>query len=104
MSSGKHATVGFPAREGAAVTTAHWSPPDIAGDILATARQPGLTEPVAVHVRPELAALIADGRDGPTPTETGDLVVRSAGIPFVVDDEIPGFPGFEVHRAPPERS
>ena len=83
------------------MTTAHWSPPDIAGDILAAARTPGLTEPVAVHVRPELLARMRDGGDDPTPIATGHLVARSAGIPFLADDEIPEFPGFEVHRAPP---
>ena len=83
------------------MTTAHWSPPDVVGDILATARRPGLTEPVAVHVRPELLPLIRGHADSSTPATTGEVVARSAGIPFVVDDDIPGFPGFEVHRAPP---
>ena len=83
------------------MTTIHWSPPDIAGDILAVARQPGLTEPVAVHVRPELLARMCADGDEAMPTATPDEVARSAGIPFVVDDELPGVPGFEVHRAPP---
>ncbi|TYP88502.1 hypothetical protein [Blastococcus xanthinilyticus] len=78
------------------MTTAHWSAPDIAGDILAAAHRPGLPEPVAVHVRPELRARLcgADGAD--------ELVTSLAGVPFVVDEEIPGVPGFEIHRAPPE--
>jgi hypothetical protein len=65
----------------------HWSAPDVTGDILAVARQPGLPEPTEIHVRPELAPLLE-----PRASVEG-LPVR-----VVVDDEIPSFPGFEVHR------
>jgi hypothetical protein len=62
----------------------HWATPDIAGDILAEAVRPDAARPVSVHVRPELHHLVAG---------------RWHGIPLVVDDAIPAFPGYEVHRA-----
>ena len=67
----------------------HWSAPDVTGDILAAARQPGLPEATEIHVRPELAPLLVEPRasaEGPP-------------VRVVVDDAIPTFPGFEVHRA-----
>jgi hypothetical protein len=74
------------------MTTLHWSPPDIRGDILAVALEDGAAAPVVVHVRPELLA-----RMGPQPLcPTG--TAGDAGIPLVLDDRLPRAPGYEVHR------
>jgi hypothetical protein len=81
----------------------HWAPPDIGGDILAEAMRPDAAEPVAVHVRPEIHTLISGsapaGRAAGTPRATGSW----DGIRLVVDDGIPPFPGYEIHRCAPRR-
>jgi hypothetical protein len=79
----------------------HWAPPDMSADILREARRPDAAEPVSVHVRPEVHAVICQelGADPATGT-----VPAWNGIRLVVDDSIPAVPGFEIHRAAaPER-
>jgi hypothetical protein len=87
------------------MTTTHWSPPDIRGDILAVALLAGAAEPVVVHVRPEVHARIGPGPLCPDPTVRDQRAAtgRPISIPLVVDDQLPRTPGYEVHRvAPPE--
>jgi hypothetical protein len=67
----------------------HWAVPDIAGDILAIARRAGAAEPVEIRVRPEVHQDLGGQAGGPADLD---------GIPLVVDDQLPSFPGFEVHR------
>ena len=69
---------------------AHWAVPDIAGDILEIARRAGAAEPLEIRVRPEVLQDLGGQAGGPP----ADL----DGIPLVVDDQLPSFPGFEVHR------
>lgn len=84
------------------MTTGHWSPPDIWGDILSAAWRPDADEPVAIHIRPEVEALLLPHREPPAlPARTDGVLERLARVPVVVDDGIPDFPGFEVHRAVP---
>ena len=71
-------------------------PPGVAGDILREAWRPGVGEPVTIHVRPAVLARILGetGARGVTnPTAGGRRT-----IPFVVDDQIPAAPGYEIHR------
>jgi hypothetical protein len=68
----------------------HWASPDIAGDILAIARRVGAAEPVEIRVRPE----VHQDLQGTAAAPPADL----DGIPLVVDEELPAFPGYEVHR------
>ncbi|MGY1619707.1 hypothetical protein ACI797_23445 [Geodermatophilus sp. SYSU D00691] len=73
--------------------TTHWHPPDVLDDILAIARRPGVAEPVEIRIRPEVRdLLVSQGRDGP---------VELDGIRLVVDEELPAYPGYEIHRALP---
>jgi hypothetical protein len=69
---------------------AHWAGPDVAGDILAIARRAGAAEPVEIRVRPEVHQDLR-GTAGGQPADLD-------GIPLVVDDQLPFFPGFEIHR------
>lgn len=79
----------------------HWAPPDVIGDILSEAMRPDAAEPVAVHVRPGLYALICRqcGTDkaGAARCTAGPW----DGIRLVVDDDMPAIPGYEIHRAAP---
>ncbi|RFU22067.1 hypothetical protein [Geodermatophilus marinus] len=59
-------------------------------ELLAEARRPGAAEPVAIHVRPELHCRMKAAAVGTDPP-----------LPVVVDEEIPAFPGYEIHRAAP---
>ena len=84
------------------MTTAHWAPPNICGDLLAEALRPDAARPVAIHVRSALLALIS-GQRGSTGTA---LVARGAApgwteVRVVVDDQLPSVPGYEIHRAIP---
>ncbi len=74
----------------------HWSPSDIPGVILAEAWRPGVAEPVAIHVRPELHARL----HSPGTWDQGTMD-QTIGIPVVVDPAIPAAPGYEIHRAKP---
>jgi hypothetical protein len=71
-------------------TTAHWGAPHLVEDILATARRPGLAEPTEIHVRAGLHARLL---------QEPDALVLLDGIRLVVDDDVPAFPGYEIHRA-----
>jgi hypothetical protein len=68
-------------------TVDHWSAPDVPGDILAAAWRPGLPAPTEIHVRPELVPLLGSPR------------VEAPPVRVVVDEGIPAFPGYEVHRS-----
>jgi hypothetical protein len=86
-------------QEVSAMAHTHWTTPDIVGDLLAEALRPAAAEPVAIHIRPELHALICRQADAaPAPRSShGDGRLR--GVPIVVDDSIPATPGYEIHRA-----
>ena len=71
-------------------TTAHWGTPHLVEDILATARRPGLAEPTEIHVRAALHARLL---------QEPDALALLDGIRLVVDEELPAFPGYEIHRA-----
>jgi hypothetical protein len=87
------------------VTATHWCAPDIWGDILSAAWRPDVVEPVAIHIRPELHAQLLQHREvSALPGRAGGLLERSARVPVVIDEEIPSFPGFEIHRARPTGS
>jgi hypothetical protein len=77
-------------------------PPDIGGDILSEATRLDAAEAVAIHVRPEVHALICRqaGAD-PDTNSAGDSPCTYAGIRLVVDGGIPVLPGYEIHRAVP---
>jgi hypothetical protein len=83
------------------MTTAHWSSPRICGDLLAEAARPDAAEPVAIHVRSALHALICrqSGSTGAVLSAAGPAGPTE--IRLVVDDELPAAPGYEVHRAIP---
>lgn len=69
---------------------------DVRTDILSEALRPDAGAPVLIHLRPELHARIC--RCGPA---TGGQAEDPLGIPVVVDDDIPAFPGYEIHRSVP---
>jgi hypothetical protein len=87
----------------AAVPRAAGTRTGTSGDILAEAWRPGVAEPVAVHVRPEvLARLLVQPSSTSTPGPAGEGSLRPLGrVPVVIDDGIPMAPGYEIHRAPP---
>jgi hypothetical protein len=66
----------------------------LADDLLAVAWEPGAAPPREVRVRPELAARLV-------PAVAGGLLGDPAGVPVVVDPQLPRSPGFEVRRVPP---
>ncbi|SFF15156.1 hypothetical protein SAMN05216574_109122 [Blastococcus tunisiensis] len=72
---------------------------DMRTDILDEAVRPDAGKPVLIRVRPEIHARMC------RPARPGDEQDAVLGIPLVVDDEIPPFPGYEIHRAvpPPHR-
>jgi hypothetical protein len=77
----------------------HRARPHVAGDLLAVAWAPGAAPPREIRVRPELhGRLVAEL--GPAVAEQG-VLGDPAGIPLVVDPELPVFPGFEVRRVRP---
>jgi hypothetical protein len=71
-------------------TTPHWATPHMVEDILAAARRPGVAEPTEIRIRAALYARLL---------QEPDALVLLDGIPLVVDDQLPAFPGFEIHRA-----
>ena len=84
------------------MSSMHWMPPDIGGDILVEAMRSDVAEAVAIHVRPELHVLISRQSEvAPPRRPPGVASATWAGIRFVVDDQIPASPGYEIHRAPP---
>ena len=78
------------------MTTVHWCAPDLPGDILDAAWTPGLPAPTAIHIRPELHARMTSVI--PSPRTGTDLAGSTPDVPFVVDDQIPASPGYEIHR------
>jgi hypothetical protein len=70
--------------------TAHWATPHMVEDILAAARRPGAAEPTEIRVRAALHARLL---------QEPDALLLLGGIPLVVDEELPAFPGYEIHRA-----
>jgi hypothetical protein len=70
------------------MTTVHWAPPDICGDLIREALRADAAEPVVIHVRPEIQARVSQG-------------AGATGIRWAVDAHIPASPGYEIHRAAP---
>ncbi|SOC50066.1 hypothetical protein SAMN05660748_2805 [Blastococcus aggregatus] len=66
---------------------------DTFGDILSEAYRPDAAPPVAVHVRPELWQCLFH--------QLG-ATLSAPPLVFIVDDELPTAPGYEIHRAAPE--
>ena len=79
----------------------HWARPDIAGDVVAVARDPRAAAPRLLRLRPELLDRMLAQLD---PDARAEVRARAEvdGIPFVVDPQLPTSPGFEVVRARPE--
>jgi hypothetical protein len=82
---------------------AHWTRPDIAGDLVAVASGPGTAPPREIRLRPELYARMLAQL---SPVDRASVVERGVlgsppGIPLVVDTGLPSCPGFEVVRARP---
>ena len=71
--------------------------PALARDLLAVAWEPGAAPPREIRVRPELSDRLCAqlGRCAP------GLLGEPAGVPLVVDPQLPRSPGFEVRRVPP---
>ncbi|SFL10515.1 hypothetical protein [Geodermatophilus ruber] len=84
------------------MSTIHWARPDIAGDVLAIARDRHAAPPREIRIRPELHACMLAQLDpaARAAVERGTLGAPP-GVPLVVDPELPAFPGFEVVRARP---
>ena len=80
-------------------TTAHWAAPHMIEDILATARRPGAAEPTEIHVRAALHARLLREPDAPVVLDERQGISALDGIRLVVDEELPAFPGYEIHRA-----
>lgn len=76
---------------------------DVFADVLSEAWRPGVAEPIAIHVRPEVQArLVTESRPPqPSGSGTGSPAWPGVPIPLVIDDRIPTAPGYEVHRVPP---
>lgn len=79
-------------------TTAHWTAPHMAEDILAAARRPGSAEPTEIHVRSAIHARLLQEMAAPVVLDEQRTIGTLDGIQLVVDEELPAFPGFEVHR------
>ena len=73
--------------------------PDVARDVLAVAWAPGAAPPREIRVRPELHDRLR-AQLGPA-VEGSGLLGDPAGVPLVVDPQLPRSPGFEVRRVPP---
>jgi hypothetical protein len=78
------------------MTAVHWCAPDLPRDILDAAWTPGLPAPTAIHIRPELHARM--GRAVSSRRSGNDVDGPASDVPFVVDDQIPASPGYEIHR------
>lgn len=78
------------------MTAVHWCAPDIPRDILDAAWSPELPPPTSIHVRPELHARMTSAV--PAPRAEDEPVRPELDVPLVVDDQIPLFPGYEIHR------
>ena len=80
-------------------TAAHWAAPHMIEDILATARRPGLAEPTEIHVRSALRIRLLQEPGAPVVVDEQRGITALDGIRLVVDDDLPAFPGYEIHRA-----
>ena len=78
----------------------HWTPPDICSAIFSEATRSDAAEAVAIHVRPEIHALICR-QAGAHADTASDCTCACTGIRLVVDGRIPVSPGYEIHRAVP---
>ena len=70
-------------------------------DILAVARRPGAAAPREIHVRARIHDRIVEEAVALGTTVSVDErrgISSLDGIPLVVDEDLPAFPGFEVHR------
>jgi hypothetical protein len=78
--------------------------PHTVDDVLAAARSPGAAEPSEIHVR---AALYAQMRrevvagHAPVTADADGEISHLDGIPVLVDEGLPAFPGYEIHRTRP---
>lgn len=82
------------------MSVVHWSPPDTLGDILRQAWRPGVAQPTAIHVRPEVHTRMLARM-----TTTARTLALGAGcigdpqrLPLIIDDDLPDYPGYEIHR------
>ena len=80
-------------------TTAHWATPHMVEDILATARRPGVAEPTEIHVRAALHLCLLREPGAPVVVDERLGISSLDGIRLVVDEDLPAFPGYEIHRA-----
>jgi hypothetical protein len=82
----------------------HWARPDAARDVLAVAWAPGLAPPREIRVRPELRDRLLAELDPAARAALAEhgVLGEPAGLPLVVDPELPAFPGFEVVRVRPD--
>ncbi len=82
-------------------TGGHWTAPRVIEDVLAAARQSGAAEPTEIHVRSELHTRMlqeAAAHDVPVRVNERRDITHLDGIPLVVDEALPAFPGYEIHR------
>ena len=86
-------------RSGADRTLADLVPGDIEADILTEACRPGVGDPLMIHIRPAIyARMLAETRSA----WSHDRCREGEHIPFVIDDDIPSTPGYEIRRAAPQ--
>lgn len=76
------------------MSVVHWQPPDPLGDLYAQTWRADRADPTAVHLRPEVYARLHAQR--PNIVEPCHLW----GLTLVVDERLPAYPGFEIHRTP----
>jgi len=77
----------------------HWAPPAPLGDILAVAWRPGAAPPREIRARSEVYARVL--AELPPEERSRPVLGGPVGVPLVLDDDLPGYPGFEVVRARP---
>ena len=80
-------------------TTAHWAAPHFVEDLLATARRPGVAEPTEIHVRAGLHLRLLREPGAPVVVDERRGISALDGIRLVVDEDLPLYPGYEIHRA-----
>lgn len=73
-------------------------------DVLGAARGAGVAEPNEIRIRPELHDRMQREAASSCVSVTLDAqggISRLDGIPVAVDPDLPGYPGYEIHRAGP---
>jgi hypothetical protein len=80
-------------------TAPHWAGPHLVDDLLATARRPGVAEPTEIHVRAALHLRLMHEPGAPVVVDERSGISTLDGIRLVVDEELPAYPGYEIHRA-----